>query len=234
MSTAAKMTGVTALLGPIVGGSAAGAIGAQEAADVQAKAATRAEELRAQAAEQALEFQRERFEESKELLSPFVSGGVPAFQRQQALSGALGPEAQREAFQQFEESPGVSFLREQGQRGIERQLSATGGLGGASRLKAISEFNQGLALQDFQNQFNRLGALTGVGLGAAQALSGAGQQVGAGQAQTVLGSAQARGQALQAGGAARAAGITGITQSFQSGLEDLSRLGGFVAGGGFG
>ena len=162
-----------------------------------------------------------------------MAGGVPAFQRQQALSGALGPAEQAAAFQAFEESPGVSFLREQGLRDIDRQLSAAGGLGGGSRLQAISRFNQGLALQDLQNQFNRLGAVTGVGLGAAQALAGAGQQAAAGQAQTVLGSAAAQGQAFQAGGAAQAQGILGRTQAFQSGLSDLATLGGFAAMGGF-
>lgn len=228
MGTAAAIVGGGAVVSSLIG-----ARGSKKAGQAQAASADRSAQLQAEAAERALEFQQERFAETKELLSPFVSGGVPAFQRQQALAGALGPQEQAAAFQQFVESPGTEFLRTQGLRGIDRQLAARGGLGGSSRLQAISEFNQGLALQDLQNQFNRLGAVTGVGLGAAQALAGAGQQAAAGQAQTVLGSAAGQAQALQAGGAAQAQGILGRTQAFQSGLSDLATLGGFAALGGF-
>tara|TARA_R110000744_G_scaffold246942_1_gene363455 strand:- start:21834 stop:22490 length:657 start_codon:yes stop_codon:yes gene_type:complete len=139
-----------------------------------------------------------RFAETKETLQPFITGGGPSFELQQAQSGALGPEAQAAAFANFQESPGTAFLREQGLRDIESGAGATGGLGGGDRLRELTQFSQGLALQDFGNQFNRLGSVTGVGLSAAQALGGIGGQAAQGQAQAAL-----------AGGQARAAGITG-------------------------
>lgn len=202
----------TILGGPILGSALYSSGAASEAADLQSDAANRA-----------LELQATQFEASKELLSPYATGGVSAFEKQQALSGALGPEAQAAAYQEYQESPGVAFQREQGTKAATQAAAASGNLGGGSRLKAISEFNQGLALQDFQNQFNQLGAVSQTGLGAAGALSGAGQQFAAGQSQT-----------LQQGAAAQAQGTIGQAQAFQSGVSDFASLAGFAYGGGFG
>jgi hypothetical protein len=137
-----------------------------------------------------------------------LTGTQRAFGLQQAFSGALGPEAQGQAFQQFQESPGTQFLREQGLRGIEAGAGARGGLGGGERLRELTRFSQGLALQDFGSQFNRLGAVTGTGLSAAQALGGVsgtssaaqagllGRAAGAGALGT-LGAQQAQSQGIQ-------------------------------------
>ena len=103
---------------------------------------------------------------------PFLGAGQDANQRQAALSGALGPEAQRMALQAFMDSPGQSFLREQGDRAITRNAAATGGLGGGRVLQELQRQGIGLAAQDFQNQFDRLGQVAGRGL---QAAGGIGQ-----------------------------------------------------------
>lgn len=245
---------------------------ALRAGEIQAQSAERVAQLNIDASERAQALQREAgveaggilegqgeraigelrgaFGQTEQAFQPFREGGVQSFQIQQALSGALGPEAQAQAFQQFQESPNVSFLREQGLQGIDRQLAARGGLGGASRLKAISEFNQGLAQQDFQNQFNRLGSVTNVGLGATQSTEAARQQTGAniassinqtargrgnvltggaaGQASTLLGSAGAQGQALQQGAAGQAQGINLAGQARAQGT--LGRAQAFQSG----
>lgn len=120
------------------------------------------------------------------------------------MSGALGPEAQAQAFQQFQESPNVAFLREQGLREIGSGLGAAGKLGGGDRLRELTKFSQGLALQDLQNQFNRLGATTageenvirrqqqaagtagGLRIGAAPTTAGLTQDIGTTQAQGLV------------------------------------------------
>jgi hypothetical protein len=76
-----------------------------------------------------------------------------------AASGSLGGEAQSNFFQNFQEDPGTQWLRNQGNRSIDRQSSAMGALGGGSRLKALSEFNQGLANQQLGQRLNQLGGL---------------------------------------------------------------------------
>ena len=75
---------------------------------------------------------------------PYTEGGGEANKMRAAYSGALGADAQQEAFNNYTESPGVAFMREEGMRGINQNASAMGGLGGANRLKRLSEYNQGL------------------------------------------------------------------------------------------
>lgn len=97
------------------------------------------------------------------VLDPFVAPGRAAVGRQAALAGAQGPEAQREAFAGFVESPGQAFIREQGERTLRQNAAALGGIGGPDVRKALLQFGQQSAAQDFANQFARLGQLSGLG-----------------------------------------------------------------------
>lgn len=108
-------------------------------------------------------------------LASFVPGGIGANQQQAALSGALGGEAQRQAFTAFNESPGQAFLRQQAERAVTRNAAATGGLGGGRVLQELQRQAVGLAQQDFQNQFDRLGQVSNTGL---QALNQQGSLAG--------------------------------------------------------
>jgi len=100
-------------------------------------------------------------------LQGFADPGVQAQQAQAALSGALGPEAQAQAFAQFQESPGQAFLRQQGEQAVLRNASAIGGLGSGNVRLELQRRGIGQAAQNFQQQFQNLGAVTGTGLQAA-------------------------------------------------------------------
>jgi hypothetical protein len=158
-------------------------------------------------------FQRDVFEDTKAGLQPFVEGGQESFQKQQALSGALGPEAQAQAFADFQEDPGTAFAREQGLRLVNSKAGATG-QGGGERLRELTKFSQGLALQDLSNRFNRLGAVTGTGLTAAQAIGGIGSNASSGIGQAIQGIGAAQG-AIKTGGAA---GLRGGIQQVAGGI----------------
>lgn len=110
-------------------------------------------------------------------LGGFLTQGQGASQQQAALSGALGPQAQAQAFQQFESSPGQQFLQERGERAVLRNAAATGGLGGGNVLKALSDYGQGMALQDLENQFARLGQVANRGANVGQTMAGVGAQL---------------------------------------------------------
>jgi len=120
--------------------------------------------------------------QAAQTLSPYTQGGGGAFNYQAALSGAMGPEAQAQAYAGYMESPGQSYLREMGEQAITRNASATGGLQGGNVLQELQRHGIGLAAQDFNDSFNRLGSLSQMGYGASQALGGiqanAGQQIG--------------------------------------------------------
>lgn len=104
-------------------------------------------------------------------LDPFAQGGLSAFELQQAQSGALGPEAQAQAFADFQASPGQDFLRSQGEQSIARNAAAAGDLGGGALKADLQAFGTGIAEQNFNNQFNRLGELAGRGQAASSQLA---------------------------------------------------------------
>jgi hypothetical protein len=100
-------------------------------------------------------------------LQPYASQGQGANAYQSALAGAQGQAAQQQAYDRFIESPGQQYLREQAERALTRNAAATGGLQGGNVLQALQRNAIGLAAQDFDNSFNRLGSLSDRGLSAA-------------------------------------------------------------------
>ena len=97
----------------------------------------------------------------------YQQGGEQAQQMNAALTGALGADAQAQAYAQFQESPGQAYLREQAERGLTRNAAAIGGLGGGAVRSALQEQAIGMAAQDFENQFNRRGTVADRGMNAA-------------------------------------------------------------------
>jgi hypothetical protein len=114
----------------------------------------------------------ERGAASTEALSPFIGPGQQAGDVQAALSGALGPEAQAQAFQNFQASPGQQFLQQEGERALVRNQAAIGGLGGGNVRRELVNFGQGLALQDLGRQTGQLSDVAGRGVGAAGTQAG--------------------------------------------------------------
>ena len=116
-------------------------------------------------------------------LNPYTTGGAGAVNMQAALSGALGADAQAQAFADFQESPGQKYLRDQTERGVLRNAAALGGVGGGNVMKALQANAMGLAAQDFQNQFDRLGTVANRGMGVAGTQAGLQAGIGARQAE---------------------------------------------------
>lgn len=113
--------------------------------------------------------------------------GQEAAQRQAALTGALGPEAQAQAFAEYQASPALDFLQRQSERALTRQAAAMGGLGGGNVRQDLVKLTADLYGQDYANQFARLGEIAQRGYGAA----GTSAQLGSAQAGTIAGVGQA-------------------------------------------
>lgn len=159
--------------------------------------------------------------------------GLQAFDAQAALSGALGNDAQRQAFEQFSASPEQQFIRDQQEQAILRNASATGGLGGSRVLEALQGAAAGRASQNISSRFSRLGQVASQGVQAQTNIANLRQQLGINRASAFSGAGTsfanlAVGQGSQAAefqtalGDARAASILGT----QAGLE---RAGGLAA-----
>lgn len=98
---------------------------------------------------------------TEEAISALRAGGGPASDIQAALSGALGPEAQQQAFVDFQQDPGQQFLQEQGEQSVLKSQAAIGGLGGGNVRRALTRFGTGLAQQGLQQRIQNLGTLAG-------------------------------------------------------------------------
>lgn len=107
------------------------------------------------------------FGEARGYFTPYQKGGETAYQKQLALSGALGKDAFNAARM---ESPYETFLFDQGMRANLAGAAATGGLGGGNVQKELQRFGQGLASQGLQQQIGNLGAISGLGFQSAGAL----------------------------------------------------------------
>jgi hypothetical protein len=155
-------------------------------------------------------------------LEPFTAGGAGATNIQAALTGALGPEAQSQAFTQFQQDPGTRFLQEQGEQAVLRGSSAIGGLGGGNVRRALTRFGQGLAQQGLQQRFQNLGDVAQRGLGAstnvADLLRGTARDVSQGRLQT------GRDIAQQIGGTTSA--LSDLISRQGAGLADITGTGG--------
>ena len=96
-------------------------------------------------------------------LDPYSAAGREALQREAALSGALGPEAQQEAIDAYIESPGQQYLRERQEQALLRNTAAIGGLGGGRVRTALMEQAMGIASTQQQQHLENLRSLAGRG-----------------------------------------------------------------------
>lgn len=114
-------------------------------------------------------------------------GGLTPYQISQQAASAADPFAsQRPQYQNamanlmqgnFDiNDPSYKFRFDQGQQALERSMAAKGFLGSGNMLTELQKYGQGMASQEYQNQYNRLLPLTGATTGspAAAGLSIAG------------------------------------------------------------
>jgi hypothetical protein len=173
---------------PLVGGLLEGQ-GAKDAARTEAAGAR-----------EALAENRRQYDTTRADMMPWLEAG----------RGALGRLNDPNAFQQ---SPGYNFVRNEGQRGIENSFAARGGAASGNALRALSEFNTGLASQEHNNWWNQQAGMAGLGQTSAQNLGSFGAN-----------SAVNAGNLMQNQANARASGITGQTNAWTNILENVGSV----------
>jgi len=99
-------------------------------------------------------------------LEPVASTGKAAYDLQAAMSGALGPEAQAQAYSQFKESSDQSWLRQREEQALLRNQAAIGGLGGGTVRTTLQQQAVDIAAQQRQQYLENLGLVAQPGLAA--------------------------------------------------------------------
>jgi hypothetical protein len=206
----------------VVGGAALGG------AVLSSNASRSAASTQARAAEAGQETQRQMFERTQEILRPYVEAGqaqLPtlggyaeagpqAFERQLALAGLAGPEAQQAAIEQVRTQPRFGALTQAGEEAILANASATGGLRGGNTQNALARFRSDLLADEIEREYARFGGLTAFGQGVSQNLAQMGQAAGAGTGVAAMQAGQGIAALQGAAGAARAGGTLGSAAAY--------------------
>lgn len=214
----------------IVGSAVIGGVTSNMAADKQAKAAGKAADQSAEAAAQ-----------MREDLSPYNTLGQSAINPLWAAMGysvdaegnpALNPNATLQQKFQFdpanlENTPGYQFTLQQGLKGTNNALAAQGlGLSGA-QAKGLSQYTTGLANQTYGDQYNRALSTFNTNYQVAannvnnlQNLLNVGQNSAAQSGQAAITGANNAGNYLTQAGNAQAAGIAGIGNAVNNGVNN--------------
>ena len=92
-------------------------------------------------------------------LDPYAQTGQGALNVEAARAGAYGPEAQAQAFADYQSSPGQQWFQDQQEEALLRNASATGGLRGGSTQTALQEQAMGRASTNYQQDLMNLRSL---------------------------------------------------------------------------
>jgi hypothetical protein len=187
----------------IVGSTAVGLYSANKAASTQANAANQAAQL-----------SQTQFDQTRADQAPWRAAGETALNALTPLATNYTPFGMN----QFQQDPGYQFRLSEGQRALGHQAGSRGGLVSGTSLKAMQDYAQNSASQEYGNAFNRYQTERQARLGPLQSLAGLGQssanftgQLGAQNAANV-------GNYLTGGAAAQAAGQVGSANALTSGL----------------
>jgi hypothetical protein len=199
--------------GAIAVSSVVGAKTAKSAASTQAASADRASEL-----------QREMFEQTRADQAPYREAGYNALANLQRTAGNV-PGAFRFGAGDYQADPGYAFRLAEGQKALDRQAAARGGLISGGALRAAQRYGQEMGSQEFGNAYNR--ALTSYNTGVSSenqlynrqaALAGIGQTATGQVAQAGQNYANTAGNLITGGAAAQAAGQVGQANAITGGL----------------
>ena len=162
-------------------------------------------------ADRASQIQQENFEQTRKDLMPYKQAGDTSLSQLMGQMGSNGYFNQTYTGQDIYSDPSYQFRLQQGQDAIQSSAAAKGGLLTGATLKALQNYGQESASQEYSNAYNRFNAdqtnrynrlsnLVGIGQNAAAQVGNAGAQT----AQAVANNTMAGANSIAAGQVASA------------------------------
>ena len=194
----------------------ASAIGSVAGGAMSASAARKAGDQQAQAAREATALQERMYNQTRADNEPWRAAGA------QSLSQMGDADFKRDfTAADFQQDPGYAFRMQEGQKALERSAAAKGGLQGGAFGKALSRYGQDFASNEYGNAYNRfnqdrdrrfgrLNSIAGMGIGANNSNSAAGQNYASNAGNNMMGAANAQGAAGIAQANAWGGALSGI------------------------
>ena len=189
--------------GAVVGSSLIGANAASSAASTQANAANNAAQL-----------SNQQYQQTRQDQMPWMQAGQTALNALTPLATNYTPFS----YNSMTADPGYQFRLQQGQEALGHQNAARGGAVSGTSLKAMQDYAQNSASNEYNNAFNRYQTERNAQLNPLQSLAGVGQTTAAQLGQSGAANANAMGNYMTGGAAAQAAGQVGTANALTSGL----------------
>lgn len=207
-----------------------GVIGAITGSNKQAKAAQEASNQQYEATKYATDQQKQMFDEVRKDQQPYMQAGYDALKQLMGGMGQNGQFMQAYNGQDIYNDPSYKFRLNQGLDAVQSGAAAQGGLLSGATQKALNNYAQDFASQEYQNaysrfnadqtnQYNRLSNLVGLGQSAAAGVGNAGMQT-----------SQAIANNTMAGANAQAAGTIAAGNKTANNFNNLLGIGTAVAG----
>lgn len=175
----------------LVGGATVGS------ALIGANAANKAADANAQAAAAAGNTQREMFYQNRSDTLPYLETGTQSLYQLADLYGIPRSDGQGgyTTGKAFEGTPGYGFRMAEGIKALDRSAASRGRLNSGAQDKALMQYGQNLASEEWGNYTNALRTMAGIGQTANNNLTSAGSNAAANIGQTQMAAGQARGSA---------------------------------------
>lgn len=206
------------------------AVGSITGSNKQAKAAQEASNQQYEATKYATDQQKQMFDEVRKDQQPYMQAGYDALKQLMGGMSQNGQFMQAYNGQDIYNDPSYKFRLNQGLDAVQSGAAAQGGLLSGATQKALNDYAQNFASQEYQNaynrynadqtnQYNRLSNLVGLGQSAAAGVGNAGMQTG-----------QAIANNTMAGANAQAAGTIAAGNKTANNFNNLLGIGTAVAG----
>lgn len=205
-------------------------IGAITGSNSQAKAAKSAANQQYQASKEATQVQKDMYDQTRKDLSPYAQAGSNALKQ---LMGGMGPNGQfmqEYSGQDIYDDPSYQFRLQQGQDSIQSGAAAQGGLLSGATQKALLNYGQDAASQEYGNAYNRFNADQTNQYNRLSNLMGLGQNAAAQQGNAGMQTAQAVASNTMAGANAQAAGTIAAGNRTASNFSSLLGATGIIGG----
>lgn len=192
-----------------------------------ADAAKSAAQTQADSAREANALLYKMYQEQKGLQEPFRGAGITAQNRLLDLLGlsqnrgaeGFGKYGRDFSMSDFTADPGYAFRLAEGQKTLDRQAAARGGLISGGALKAATRYGQDMGSQEYQNAFNRYQTNRANQLNPLGSLLTSGQAAASNQAAAAGNYGTQAGGNITGAGAATAAGQVGSANALTNALS---------------
>lgn len=199
------------VIGGAVGGPVGAAIGGVAGSLIGGKKSKKAGKTAASGYDAAAEQYRNALAASQAYMQPYQQAGTAGLASLDRLNSG--------DYSGFNQSPDYQYALKEGLAGVEGSAAARGGLYSGNAMRALQATGSGLASQNLGNYRNAVMNQIGIGQNAAGTLTNASFNAAGGI-----------GAGLAGSGDARASGIVGQSNAYQTGLSELGTLAGNAFG----